>query len=142
MKQVEKQGKRVRVKTINEDPTMTQQQYKDQVNVNKIMEKYKKTGTITHVRNAANGVYLDLTEIPDYPTALMQVQQAQQMFEQIPAHIRMKFSNDPGQLITYLKNPDNLQEAIKYGLLVPSKIKQNEQTQTNEQQQTPQQPSP
>lgn len=141
MKIVEQKGKRKRVATINDQPTMTQQQYKDQVNVNKIMEKYKQTGSIAHLRNSASGVYADLSQIPDYPTALMQVRQAQEAFEQIPSHIRMKFNNNPALLISYLKDPANYHEAVKYGLLVP-KQSQNEQTQTNESQSQSQAPSP
>jgi len=107
-----------RVQTINTEPTRTQRQFQDQVNVNNIIKKYKKTGSITHIRNAQQGIYADLTQIPDYAEALMQIQHAQQAFEAIPAHIRLKFNNDPSRLIDYLKDPSNKEEAIKHGLLV------------------------
>lgn len=107
-----------KVKTINEQPTMTQQQHKDMVDINKIMARYKKTGQITHLRNAQQGVYADLTNIPDLAEAHMQVQKAQAMFEQIPAHIRHKFENKPENLISYLKDESNNEEAYKYGLKI------------------------
>lgn len=128
MKKIDVSEKRKRVLTINEEPTKTQQQYKEQVDVNNIMKKYKKTGSITHLRNAANGVYMDLTQIPSYEEALMQIEKAQRAFEEIPSHIRLKFNNDPSQLISYLKDPSNLQEAITYGLVTVTKQEtQNEQ---------------
>lgn len=116
-----------RVQTVNTLPSRTQKQFQKDCNVNNIMAKFKKTGTITHVRNAQNGVYMDLTNIPDYATALMQIKHAQESFLQIPAHIRAKFNNDPSLLISYLKNPENHPEAIKHGLLI-QKPKRDEQT--------------
>lgn len=107
-----------RVRTINNLPSRTQQQFKEQCDVNNIMAKYKKTGTITHVRNAANGVYMDLTEIPDLLTARLQLQEAETAFLQMPASLRHKFNNDPAELISYLSNPSNHTEAIHLGLMV------------------------
>lgn len=115
-----------RVSTINNEPTRTQRQYKDQVNVNNIIKKFKKTGSITHLRNAQQGIYADLTLIPDYAEALMQVKHAQEAFEAIPADIRLKFNNDPNLLIDYLKDPKNKEEAIKHGLLVRRDDDQNQ----------------
>lgn len=107
-----------RVRTINTLPTRTQQQFKEQCDVNNIMAKYKKTGSITHIRNAQEGVYMDLTEIPDLLTARLQLQQAETAFLSIPATIRNKFENDPVKLISFLSNPQNHQEAISLGLMV------------------------
>lgn len=115
---IEKQGKRKRVATYNSEPTRTQQQYKDQVNINNIMDRYKKTGTIAHIRNAASGTYMDLTEIPDLQGSLMQIKKAELAFLEIPAQVRLKFNNDPSQLITYLKDSKNHDEAIQLGLMV------------------------
>lgn len=107
-----------RVRTINTLLSKTQKQWKDDVDVNKIMARYKKTGQINHLRNAAEGVYADLTELPDLLTAKLQIQQAELTFAQIPASTRAIFNNDPLQLISYLKDPKNHEEAIKLGLMV------------------------
>lgn len=107
-----------RVQTINNLPSQTQKQWKNDVDVNKIMARYKKTGQITHLRNAAEGAYLDLTEIPDLLTAKLQIQQAESTFLQMPASLRQKFNNQPENLISYLSNPSNHEEAIHLGLMV------------------------
>lgn len=106
-----------RVQTINDLPSCTQKQWKDDVDVNKIMARYKKTGQITHLRNAQEGVYADLSELPDLLTAKLQIQHAEQTFLQIPASTRAIFNNDPLQLISYLKDPKNHEEAIHLGLM-------------------------
>lgn len=106
-----------KVVTINNEPSRTSQQWKDIVDVNNIMKKYKKTGTVTHLRNAENGVYMDLTEIQDYMGSLLQIKKAEEAFQQIPAVLRQRFNQDPSQLISYLQNPENHDEAIKLGLI-------------------------
>lgn len=111
-----------RVASIPRGKTRTQQQFKDQVNVNNIMKKYKQTGTITHVRNGQSGVYTDLTNI-DYQQAADAVLKAQSAFEQIPSDVRQRFNHNPQELIEFLKNPENDQEAIKLKLKNPPKPK-------------------
>jgi len=127
-----------RVQTLNALPSRTQMQYKDQVNVNNIMKKFKKTGSITHLRNAKEGVYADLTQITDYAESLMQIKKADEAFLSIPSEIRNKFQNNPANLISYLKDPKNTEEAIKHGLLVKRENEQNQtQTKPNENASTP-----
>jgi len=108
-----------RVATVSDKPSRADQQWKDSCDVNKIMEKYRQTGTITHVRNAKEGKYLDLTSIPTYQEALDQIRKADSLFQEIPAKIRLKFDNNPQKLIDYLADEKNLAESIELGLRVP-----------------------
>lgn len=105
-----------RVVTVPEGLTRTQQQFKDQCDVNNIIAKFKKTGSITHVRNAQTGVYADLTNLPDLQEAHQIVNSANAAFEAIPASIRQRFGHDPQQFINFLADPSNDDEAIKLGL--------------------------
>lgn len=109
-----------RVCTINDEPSRTQQQFREKVNVNSIMAKYRKTGLIDHVR-ANPGVYADLTKLPDYQTAMQTVITAQSTFESVPANIRLRFDNDPGKMIAFLDDQQNYDEAVKLGLVIPKK---------------------
>lgn len=97
-------------------PTRTQQQFAKDCDVNNIIAKYKKTGTVTHVRNQAEGVYANLIDIPDYQGAMQHIINAQNAFGDLPASTRARFGNDPQQLIDFLKNPENKEESIKLGL--------------------------
>lgn len=107
-----------RVRTVNDLPTRTQQHLKEKVNVNSIIAKYRKTGLIDHVRKNP-GVYLELTELPDYQTAMETIVRAQSTFETIPANLRLRFNNDPKMLIDFLSDDKNYEEASKLGLVVP-----------------------
>lgn len=113
----EKSG-RVRVQTINDKPSKTQQQFKDQVDVNKIIQKYKKTGDKSFLESSKLGVYSDTTMFKDYQSSLNKVIDANNAFGALSSDIRLKFNNDPQQLITYLQNPKNKEESIKLGLRV------------------------
>jgi len=44
MKKIENINGRIKVQTINNQDTRTQQQFKDDVDVNNIIKKYKRTG--------------------------------------------------------------------------------------------------
>lgn len=106
----------LRIKTMNSEPTMTQEQFKDTVNINKIMEKYHKTGMINHLRRN-EGVYADLTKIKDYRSALETVQSADAAFMNLPSSVRSRFANDPQQLIEFVSDKKNRDEAIELGLI-------------------------
>lgn len=105
-----------KVVTQNDEPTLCQQQWQASCNVNNIMKKYKKTGTVTHVRNATAGVYQDLTKMPSYEEAVQTVTRAEQAFQEVPALVRKRFDNNPQKMIDFLNDPKNQDEAIKLGL--------------------------
>lgn len=107
-----------KVTTINNLPSRTQKQFRDQVNVNSIMAKYRKTGLLDHVRKTP-GVYADLTNLPDYSTAMNTIIRAQETFQTVPATIRQRFDNDPAKFIAFLDDDKNYDEAVKLGLIIP-----------------------
>jgi phage internal scaffolding protein len=61
--------------------------------------------------------YGDFTGIGDYHTALNQVIAAEDEFMSLPATLRARFENDPAQLIEFLDNPQNKDEAVQLGLV-------------------------
>lgn len=101
--------------TVNEEPSMTQQQFKAECNVNNILAKYRKTGMLTHI-NKHQGQFGDFENVEDYQTALNKVMEAQDSFSLLPSELRTKFHNDPGKLIEWLSDKANDEEAVKYGL--------------------------
>ncbi|AZL82952.1 internal scaffolding protein [Apis mellifera associated microvirus 25] len=104
-----------RIQTINEEPSKTEQSFQKECDVNEIIRKYMKTGQITHMaRN--QGSYADVSEIPDLHSAMIQVSQAQQAFDSLPAELRKRFGNSPVAMVEFLQNPKNDEEAIELGL--------------------------
>lgn len=106
----------LRVQTHNLDPAMTDPQWEKESDINYIMDKFMKTGQVTHTSNK-KGIYADVSEIPDLIGAAQIVREAQNNFEALPSHVREKFNNKPEEMIKFLQNPKNSEEAVQLGLL-------------------------
>lgn len=106
----------VKVSTINNDPSKTDQQWEKDCNVNNIMAKFAQTGQLHHTKSRP-GVYADVSELGDFQTAMNTVTQAQRDFSQLPAALRERFNQSPASLVKFLSDPNNRDEAIKLGLI-------------------------
>lgn len=100
-----------------DEPSMAQQHFKDECDVNNILRKYQSTGLVTHV---ANGIpsYGDFSSVLEYQQAQNILIEAQDAFEALPASLRKRFDNDPAVMLEFIENPDNREEAEKLGLVV------------------------
>lgn len=105
------------VMTINDEKTMTQQQFKDEVDVNNLMEKYITTGNAQIFQRSGKGVYGDFSEVKDFQSSLHSIMEAEQAFMQLPARTRAKFDNDPHKMFEFLNNKSNEAEALELGLI-------------------------
>lgn len=106
-------------RTVNNEPSLTVQSEKDSCDINLIVERHLRTGIMTNYRTS-QPMYGDFTSCVDYHEAVARAQQAEESFMTLPASIRARFSNDPGQLIDFLSNENNRSEAIKLGLVTDS----------------------
>lgn len=108
--------KRKRIQTFNTEPTMTQQQFKSQCDINQIIKKFEKTGMISHLNNNA-GNYGDFSTIQNFQQNLNMVLSAQSSFDALPPEVRKRFGNNPSNLIDFVQNESNYEEAVKLGLV-------------------------
>lgn len=110
----------IRVQTHDTEPSMTDQSFEKDCDVNEIVRKFSKTGQISHLRKSP-GVFADLTAVSDLLNAFEVVATAKTMFAEMPAEVRRKFHNDPLILESWLSDPKNTEEAIDLGLLTPTR---------------------
>lgn len=103
-----------RVSTRNTEPSKTDQQFAKECDVNQIMANAKKGMISNHVRNSP-GVYADVSEIPDLLECMEIMTTAQRDFDQLPAKTRERFGNSPVQLVDFLNDSANDDEAVKMG---------------------------
>ena len=108
-------GERNRVTLECPEDVITEQHHKDACSISQILSMYDKTGLITHV-NRSTAQYGDFTQVNEYQESLNMVIRAQNAFDELPAHVRKKFENDPGQFFEFATNPDNQEEMVKLGL--------------------------
>lgn len=98
-----------------EGPSMTQQQFKEEVDINTIVERFGITGRLPE--NLSMPQSGDFTNVTDFHEAMNLVRQAEEEFLKVPAHVRARFNHDPGGLIAFLEEPGNRDEAIALGLI-------------------------
>lgn len=100
--------------TVCEKETRTQQQYKDEVDINTIVERFGVTGELPPPMNFPTEQ--DFEETFDFQTAMNTIVQAQTSFMTLPAKARARFNNSPQQFMEFIHDPDNIDEAIKLGI--------------------------
>lgn len=95
----------------------TQQSFKDECNINVLMKRYEKTGILPQGRDIPMQ-YADVSAI-DFQSSMDRVALVRGVFSQLDARTRLRFENDPEQMLEFVANPDNAAEAVKLGLLEP-----------------------
>lgn len=97
------------------DPTLTKQSFAEEVDINTIVRRFNITGQLpTNVRMPSYG---DFTGIFDFHSAMNAIVGARESFEAMPAHVRARFHNDPGEFVDFCADAANRQEAEKLGLI-------------------------
>lgn len=87
------------------DDGRTKQSFKDETDVNQIIQKHTRMNTLSHLEQWG-GQYGDLASF-DFQDAQNQIAHANSMFEQLPASVRNTFSNSPELFFEYVNDPEN-----------------------------------
>jgi len=98
-----------------EEPSLAQQHFKDECDINTILERFNITGLLPE--SPLSPRYGDFSGIGDYHTVMNRVMAAKDEFMTLPDQIRARFNNDPTQLIEFLQNETNRPEAEELGLV-------------------------
>lgn len=106
------------VLACNPEEGLTQQSFKDECNVNIIVERYTKTGLWSSSLKPGSRVPMfgDFTAAPDFQTCMDKINQAQADFDSLPSRLRKRFNNNPAELLAFLHDPQNKDEAIALGI--------------------------
>lgn len=96
----------------------TQQNFRESTNINKIVQKARKYRVdLSQLGN--NSVFGDVSGLGDFHSTMNKVAQINQIFDKLPAKVRARFRNDPAEVITFLQDPANDDQARELGLLRP-----------------------
>ena len=106
---------------VFELPSMTQQHFRDECDINNIIARYEQTGMLTDPTHISNRMYEfgDYSAVQDYQDSLNCVIAAREMFDSLPSKIRERFNYDPSRLLQFLGDESNRDEAIRLGLVDP-----------------------
>jgi phage internal scaffolding protein len=101
--------------SFKDSPSKAQQEFKDEVNINNIVDRALTTGVMPSGNRQP--LFDDFSEVHDYETVVDIVNNAETSFEALPSSTREKFGNDVTALLDFIDNPENKEEAVKLGLI-------------------------
>lgn len=103
-----------------EDPSMAQQQFLEESDINTIVERFGLNGELPSAVVVPQ--YGDYTGVRDFQSAMNAVLQAQAGFMELPAKVRARFENDPQKFLEFVADDANAEEARVLGLLKPKPV--------------------
>lgn len=107
-------------KSYDPEEGRTKQQFRDEVNINTIMKRYRHSGIIPETRSEP-GHYGDFSNIAGYDEAIEAVNNANAAFAELPSDVRTRFGNDPQELMNFMAEDGHEEEARELGILPPLK---------------------
>jgi len=117
------QQTRRRVKTPVGGKSMAKQAFKQECDINNIVNQFRKNRTVSHLNNAQPRYgFAPAVELRE---ALEMVAHATENFEHLPGDIRREFDNDPIKFVEFVENPENGKALVKMGLADPRPAEQS-----------------
>ena len=100
------------------DDSLTQQQFRDESDINNIVDRFMKTGHLPDPVSMPQ--YVDYEGVFDFQSAMNVVRQADENFMRMDAKVRSRFHNSPQEFLEFFADPANSEEAVRLGLAVPT----------------------
>lgn len=97
------------------DPTRAQQQFKEDTDINTLVERYHLTGEIP--QNIRVPLPPEFIEATDYQQAQNLLIEADQAFMAMPANVRKEFDNDPARFLEFVHDDRNRDRAQQLGIV-------------------------
>lgn len=113
-------SQRIRVPFACADESRTQQHFKDECDIDRILKKYSATGFLVDpLAPRRQPLFGDFSESMSFMEAQNRVAAVREAFEALPSALRDRFANDPYRLLAWCEDPANFEEAVELGLLTP-----------------------
>lgn len=109
-------------------PSMTQQQFRDEADINYIISMYDSTGVMPTYHGdgqPAQPMFGDFAELPDNAQDVYnQMLAAKADFDNLPLDVRKRFDYDPAAFLAFVDDPNNLDELVAMGLATKTAIQE------------------
>lgn len=101
-----------------DDPSLTVQSDAKSADINYIVKQFGLTLELPYGRSVP--VYADYSDAPtDFHAAKNFILDSDAAFLRLPANVRSRFDNDPGQFLDFMGDVANHAEAVALGVIVP-----------------------
>jgi len=87
------------------DDGRTKQAFKDDADINKLLQRAQKTGTMSHLQKYET-VYADFSGV-DWEETQNTLARGRQVFSELPSEVRNEFQNSPGKFFEFVNDPAN-----------------------------------
>lgn len=98
------------------DKGFTVQADRDEADINKIVARIQKSGQLPPSLKG-EPFFGDVSEFGDLAESIIKIQDADRLFMSFPAEVRERFGNDKVNMIDFLEDPKNYDEALKLGIV-------------------------
>lgn len=99
------------------EESLTSQEFAEEADINTIIDRFGIGENPVEARKWVTNV--DIAEAPDnYMDVMNQLNEARDQFMSLPAKVRSRFENDPGQFVNFVSDPENVDEMVRLGLAV------------------------
>lgn len=99
------------------EPTRTQQSQAKEADINTIVKRFAVTGMLP--QRSDTPLDIDFDDVFDFQSAQNAVRRAQEMFQALPAEVRKRFNDNPGEFLDFAEDEGNHAELVKMGLAKP-----------------------
>lgn len=108
-------------------PSMTLQQFKEECDINHLIDRYKRTGSYYDPLSVVGGsrrvpTFTDISELPDVTEAMNTIRDAQEFFMSLPAETRLAFNNDVASFVAFAQDPANIEKCVELGIFARSEV--------------------
>lgn len=125
-------------------PSMTQQQFRDEADINYIISMYDSTGVMPTYHGdgqPAQPMFGDFAELPDNAQDVYnQMLAAKADFDSLPLDVRKRFDYDPAAFLAFVDDPNNADELVAMGLATKTAIQEPTINTNNPDNNTPEPP--
>lgn len=103
------------------EPSMTDQSFKDECDMGKLIDRYNKTGFFynplaMHGQKPRSPMFEDFADVPTFQEAQEVIARSQSQFEALPAKVRDFFDNDPALMLAFVNDPKNHDKCVELGI--------------------------
>lgn len=99
------------------DPSLTKQADAAAADINTILKRYEKTGTLPDMIKS-DPMWGDFSDVPSFQEAFALVAKSEEQFAALDAPVRKRFDNDPAKFLAFATDPANSAEMVALGLAV------------------------
>jgi len=109
-----------RVTLVCSDPSLTQQDFLAESDVNNVILRFATTGELPPRLNARVGEFLDVSEVGDLHQALEQAREGNEFFNSLPEEVRAAVDYDPMRLLDAMDEHARLRASTEPDATTPT----------------------